>query len=374
MASTPTTLYHLKQDAAKAKAAAEASKIDEVKEVIELPTSQTSVYHQGQLVSDANNPASDIDPANSSMNELLQWAVAHSDPEELKRRAEAGETVAPVDKDVRDMLLGGDSDAVRMRRCVERVLAAVDDEEKQLDALEELEFYVETIDNAIDLPKVGGFDMIATVLSDIKSADVAAAALSVLAVCAQNNPGMQQQAADAGFVTKLIRLLQLDSRPQLRKKAATALSALVRGHTPSTQVLLDEDGVAVLVKVVEQCNSDPAAPQQQQLTQRILFMLVALAKENPDVVDALATASNIRTTVDLLRPDSDFAHYVLELLSSMLESKECGTKCRTLLTEIDAEPSLRRLHAGLAANRAEDSEEDSTQLLQSLQHVLDLLS
>merc|ERR1712188_133089 len=179
---------------------------------------------------------------------------------------------------------------------------------------------------------------------------------------------------DAGFVTKLIRLLQLDSRPQLRKKAATALSALVRGHTPSTQVLLDEDGVAVLVKVVEQCNSDPAAPQQQQLTQRILFMLVALAKENPDVVDAPATASNIRPTVDLLRPDSDFAHYVLELLSSMLESKECGTKCRTLLTEIDAEPSLRRLHAGLAANRAEDSEEDSTQLLQSLQHVLDLLS
>jgi len=372
MASTPTTLYHLREDAAKAKAAAEASQLDDVKEVNELPPSQTSIYHQGELVQDPINRASNIDPTNASMNELLQWAVANSDAEDLQKRAEAGEKLPEVDKEIRDLLLGGDSDAVRMRRCVDQVNDKSSDEEKQLYALEELEFYVETIDNAMDLPKVGGFEMILSVMRELPSADVVASALSVFGVCVQNNEAIQQQAADAGFVSELLRLLQLESMPQVQKKSATALSALLRAHAPSTKLFLDEDGIAVVMKVV----SKDAATSQQQLTQRLWFMLTRLAIENVEIVCALTAAHFVRAALDALHQDPSTAEavqqHVLELLTTLLESKEHGTQMSSLLHEADARSSLNSLKA-ILKDKATTDEEDYVQLLSSAQRVLSLL-
>jgi len=376
MASTPTTLYHLREDAkAAAKAAAEASKLDQVKEVHELPVSQTSIYHEGKLVQDPVDRASNIDPTKASMNELLQWAVANSDPEDLKKRAEAGEQLPEVDKEIRDLLLGGDSDAVRMRKCVNQVNDRSADEDKQLDALEELEFYVETIDNAIDLPKVGGFEMILGVMRDLPSADVVASALSVFGVCVQNNEVMQQQAADAGFVTELLRLLQLESMPQVQKKSATALSALLRAHGPSTQLFLDEGGVAVVMKVIVSAGKNAASPQQQ-LTQRLWFMLTRLTIENVEIVRALVDATFMHTALDTLRQDPSTAEaaqqHVLELVTTLLESKEHATRSRVLLEEADVRSSLNSLKATLKDKPATD-EEDYTQLLSSVQQLLTLL-
>jgi len=366
MASTPTTLYHLKQDAAKAKASAEASKIDDVKEVRELPASQTSVFHQGQLVSDASNPASHIDPTNASMNELLQWAVANSDPEELKKRAEAGETLAPIDKEIGDLLLGGDSDAVRMRRCVDQVLSASDEEDKQLDALEELEFYVETIDNALDLPKVGGFDMISSVLKDIRSADVAASALSVFAVCVQNNPRLQQQAADAGFVAHLLQLLQLKSMPQVQKKSATALSALVRGHSSSTSLFLAESGVSVVVEVI----NGKLVPSQ--LAQRLWFMLSALATENVDAAIALAEDHIVSVALSALEQEMDVVRHILKLFLVMLESKEISIAGRTCFQREQVLSSIQKLKSRIE-NMSTEEEEDRAQLMDSVLSIISLL-
>ena len=69
--------------------------------VIEQPTSKTSIYKQGELIYDgatgltvggAASADGSAAPLGQGMNQLLSWGIQNSDPEELKRRAEAGET------------------------------------------------------------------------------------------------------------------------------------------------------------------------------------------------------------------------------------------------------------------------------------------
>ena len=90
--------------------------------VIEQPTSKTSIYKQGELIYDgatgltvggaASADGSEA-PLGQGMNQLLSWGIRNSDPEELKRRAEAGEarTLTPLDKDMLEVLRAADGGA-----------------------------------------------------------------------------------------------------------------------------------------------------------------------------------------------------------------------------------------------------------------------
>ena len=100
------------------------------KEVIEQPTSKTSVYRAGELVHDGATGApppgvAGKDGPGGSLNELLQWGIAHSDPAELQRRAAAGEVSAPgqIDREIMDMILGQPIVA-SMRSCLAKLEAA----------------------------------------------------------------------------------------------------------------------------------------------------------------------------------------------------------------------------------------------------------
>ena len=141
-------------------------------EVREQSTAKTSVYRQGTLVYDgatgqavgpaAAQGAGAAGPGNS-LNEMLKWSIENSDPEELARRAAEGEKHTPkqIDKEIMDMLLGQPIVA-KMRECMGKLENAclADDAAGDLDegaaALEELEYYAEDLDNALDLVKIGG--------------------------------------------------------------------------------------------------------------------------------------------------------------------------------------------------------------------------
>ena len=136
--------------------------------VIEQPTSKTSIYKQGELIYDgatgltvggAASADGSAAPLGQGMNQLLSWGIQNSDPEELKRRAEAGETrtLTPLDKEMLEVLLGQPTVA-QMRSCLAKLepeaLLQEGGEEAGLLALEELEFHCEDLDNANDLVKI----------------------------------------------------------------------------------------------------------------------------------------------------------------------------------------------------------------------------
>ena len=132
-------------------------------EVREQPAAKTSVYRAGELVYDGatgeamgGGPPGSAGPG-ASLNEMLKWSIEHSDPSELARRAAEGSAPPPsqIDKEIMDMLLGQPTVA-KMRECLGKLEpAALCAGGEALDAgcaaLEELEYYAEDIDNALDL-------------------------------------------------------------------------------------------------------------------------------------------------------------------------------------------------------------------------------
>ena len=256
------------------------------KEVREQPTSKTSVYRQGELIYDgatglstgaaasADNPE---DLPGSGMNQLLSWGIRNSDPAELKRRADAGEThkLTPLDKEMLEMLLGQPTVA-QMRACLAKlepeVLLQEGGEEAAQLALEELEFHCEDLDNANDLVKISGLKLLLAICEGTPGAEVKEGACGVIAAGMQNNPPFQQAAVALGVPEALLRLLQPSQSLPVRRKALYALSALLRtgGEATATLLALEETVPALL----RSAGSDD--PKEQR---RALFLLLVLVKE-----------------------------------------------------------------------------------------------
>ncbi len=140
-------------------------------EVVEQPTSKTSVYRQGELIYDGatgravgsgvDDPqvargGSSATPG-GSLNEMLKWSIENSDPEELQRRAVDGGAPPPsqFDKEVMDMLMG-EPTVAKMRACMvlaePEALRKLEGVDKAIGAMEELGYYAEDIDAAVSSP------------------------------------------------------------------------------------------------------------------------------------------------------------------------------------------------------------------------------
>ena len=144
---------------------------------------KTSVYKQGTLVRDGNDPSHQPQTQGQSdefsgLNQMLKWGIEHSDPEELKKRADDpsyANQPSRVDQEVLDLILGQPIVA-KMRACI-GVVEENKDIDAQLEALEEIEYYVEDIDNANDFAKLGGLQLMIHLCGDTDvSSDVRASA------------------------------------------------------------------------------------------------------------------------------------------------------------------------------------------------------
>lgn len=130
--------------------------------------------------------------------------------------------------------------------------------EAQIDALARLHDLVLSIDRAKDLQHIGGLTaVIDTLRRDNNTLQWRAA--DVLATAAQNNPFIQAASLKYGAVPPLLHLLDPDtprSDPQVRVKALTALSALVREAPIVAAEFISGGGMTMLVRLL---NGDAAA-------------------------------------------------------------------------------------------------------------------
>lgn len=323
------------------------------KEVLEQATTKTSVYRQGELIYDGATgqavgsaaAGSSSDQPGNSLNEMLKWGIQNSDPEELARRAKDGTAYQPkqIDKEIMDMLLGQPIVA-KMRECLGKLepgeLRGPEGLDNGSAALEELEYYVEDIDNARDLVKIAGLQTLqrcctyglppaitgataddedasaamAVAANDPEgSAAVREAACGVLAAMLQNNPPVQAAAGAMGMPTVMLDLLgrvnggalaggeaaredgweeSVGGLPVVRK-ALLALSAFLRGDGGGAT---GEQGSAT-ISLVMPTLSMLAAHADAKLRRRTLFLLASLASEaEPGARDALFSHASSGST------------------------------------------------------------------------------
>jgi len=275
----------------------------------EQDASKTSVYQAGKLIYDGatgqacgSAEAASTGPG-GSLNEMLKWSIQNSNPGELERRAAAGGHVpSRVDHEILDLMLGQPTVA-KMRECMGKLEASEIERSGGLDAavnaLEELEFYVEDMDNANDLAKIGGVQALLYCCSPERvEADLREATCGVLAACLQNNPTFQQAALSLGVPSVLLRLLleeqeEAEAALPVRRKALYALSAMLRSSSEIATPLLEEPGLVTMLVAL-------SAHSDSKLRRRALFLQLALMQETSLGLQALLQphANAVAATLD----------------------------------------------------------------------------
>merc|ERR1719158_513517 len=204
-------------------------------------------------------------PKSGSMNDLLNWAIEHSDPDKLEQQAQDAEGMsveerkaafeAKFTKEELDRFFGSESNS--MKRPIELLQnastaaeAVTEDQIEQ--ALIVLQEHVEDIDKAGDLNKMGGLTPLVQLLEQ-RAADPTLVewCLYTLGTAAAHNPKVQQQQQQASVLEATLKVLQSAPTEPVAAKALYALSAVTGNHHTNIEALHSIGGLQVLEQLVQ---------------------------------------------------------------------------------------------------------------------------
>ncbi|KAK1064380.1 hsp70 nucleotide exchange factor fes1 [Friedmanniomyces endolithicus] len=199
------------------------------------------------IANNGNGTGRVVEPDTATMtqpgfNQLLQWgiensAAPHNDttaqPAEQQRDPSRG-----LNPEILAQLLGGPSDADRMREAMTAILAPIAevDMENKMIAWDNLEQLIESIDNANNLEPLG---MWTPLVQQLGSEEVGSRMMAAwcCSTAVQNNIKSQEKLVAYGAVPKLAGLVLEDRDQGVRKRACNALSSATRNFQPAMDEL-----------------------------------------------------------------------------------------------------------------------------------------
>ncbi|KAF2772305.1 putative Hsp70 nucleotide exchange factor [Teratosphaeria nubilosa] len=172
-----------------------------------------------------------------SLNELLKWSVENSDASHNDPTAPTQPT-RNLNPEILQQILGGPSDADRMREAMTAIIAPPDqvDPANKLIAWDNLERLIEPIDNANNLESLGMWKPLIEQL-DHAEPGMRRSAAACCSTAVQNNIKSQEKLLQHGGMPTLARLATEDPDRGVRKKAVSALSSQVRNFQPGLDEL-----------------------------------------------------------------------------------------------------------------------------------------
>ncbi|KAK4983418.1 hsp70 nucleotide exchange factor fes1 [Elasticomyces elasticus] len=171
------------------------------------------------------------------LNQALKWAIensAASQPSNANQPSDPRTTTdrtSGLNPDILAQLLGGPSDADRMREAMTSIVSPHDDLANKLIAWDNLEQLIENLDNANNMGGLGLWTPLAEKLGD-DEAEVRRMAAWCCGTAVQNNVKSQESLLLAGAIPKLVHLAVHEPDAAARKKAIMALSSEVRNYAP----------------------------------------------------------------------------------------------------------------------------------------------
>mmetsp|Transcript_255 Transcript_255/g.624 ORF Transcript_255/g.624 Transcript_255/m.624 type:complete len:335 (+) Transcript_255:284-1288(+) len=202
--------------------------------------------------------------------------------------------------------------------------------ERKCEAMEAVMGYVEQIDWARDFVKMGGYKIVADLISD-QHQDIRIAAMEVFGACSQNNPPVQ----DAGMELKVLptlmsKLKDRNISASEHAKAIFAVSTFIREHTPATVAFIkDEKGVAVLLDIIKEETSVYGIRTQR----KALFLMHYILTTVPAVRIALGGQLVETLNKSMMSKDIDIRENSLKLLLSMYTDAHVRERLDTEIVE-----------------------------------------
>ncbi|KAF7795103.1 hypothetical protein EIP86_006248 [Pleurotus ostreatoroseus] len=177
------------------------------------------------------------------MQSLLRWSIENS---------ESGAPPPPndqskLDPGIIDAILGK-PDAESMKEALAIAVDEKRDEEDRLQALDDFEMLIESIDNANDLVKLKMWEPIHNLLTSPSSSEaIKAQTLWVIGTAVQNNPTAQREYLMFSPMETLLSFLAPGiGSPKTRSKAIYALSGLMKHYAPAVRQMQEAGGWKML--------------------------------------------------------------------------------------------------------------------------------
>ncbi|KAJ3071830.1 hsp70 nucleotide exchange factor fes1 [Podochytrium sp. JEL0797] len=272
-------------------------------------------------------------------SDLLQWAVINkaTKEEDAPARTEPMEPREPIDPKWIDIILGK-PDSVRMKECIVIIQDSTQSLEVKLQAFDELEMLVESLDNANNLRGIGLWRPIVDVLKSDPEAELRTFAAWVISTAVQNNPQAQQDFLEMGGLPILLHQLDHDTDPEVRAKCVTCLSGVVRQNPKAYEMLraaspAGAESFLGLAPVLELLKDESG--HFVKAKKRAIFFLDSLVSGSSGE-EAAVYASAIEDA-----ETADWAGYVVELLKRD-QDLHCDfvEKCLEFLVHLNAHPSV----------------------------------
>lgn len=268
----------------------------------------------------------DLDGGFSSLDGMLQWAIGHSDPAKLKEKVQEIKHLSPDEIKARQMKIKELMEVVQMPSDAKLMQIALDDlnnvslpVEDHLRALQELLVFVEPIDNANDLQKLGGLPVIVRELNHADT-EIRTASAWVLGTASQNNPFIQNHLLQLGALAKLMTMVKSKFSEEAIK-ALYAISALIRNNSDGQELFYAEAGDLMLQDILSNSSIDI------RLQKKAIFLVADLAEyqlgvRNTQEPRFFSNPFLLKSLVDLLASmDLDLQEKALYAVKSLLRLK-----------------------------------------------------
>lgn len=137
---------------------------------------------------------------------------------------------------LREALDNLESDGKKMMKLLDRISSKETTVDGTSDALMELQYFVEDIDNANDLIKLRGLEILLEKLNDDVDDEIKTETLFVISAMAQNNPPVQEELFKVGGLEKTIKLLDMTKNELVAERAFGVISAILKNYLPGKKL------------------------------------------------------------------------------------------------------------------------------------------
>lgn len=243
----------------------------------------------------------------------------------------------------------------------EAVTIADENVTEQEDAIELLSEYVEDLNYAMDLHKVGGFPALLRCLNSPHSSLRIGSANLIGEVC-QNNLYCQENMLSLNPLQTLLQIVDSDDDTQARIKALFALSCLVRGYPAGESQFLELDGLSYLMRAMQS--------GVEKLVVKSAFFLNSLIKNNFRN-DTVISMGYVEQLVSILSDDNidDVSHEHCTMVLASLASSYPPALSECLRPELNLPNLLRsRLSSIKGVENFKDEECHILELLKLMEH------
>ncbi|CAF1179794.1 unnamed protein product [Adineta steineri] len=301
------------------------------------------------------------------LNSLFQWTVKSTAAEEAAKPTTTSD-VKPMNEESKKWL----NDALenmtvnpvdRLKLCISKIKDPQVDEQQKKEFLDELCHWSEELDLAKDFFTIGGLDIL-TPLLDHNNDGLRMQACSLLANLVQNNDHCQRIVVQSGLQQKLLKIVGESNNPDLKTKAVTAISALIRGYTLGQLQLQKFQGAKILIRAL--------ASPVPCLQNKLCFLINTICSSSAQMKKLFYENGALEELIRLFNNEACPDHqHVLETIHTLSNAKP-----NAICLIVERDPSLaeqfqlKLYERRQAIQSSEDEQLDEMNLINQLQTLL----